>query len=121
MKGPEKLLKVEKVGNVHCVDLHAARLEDDQMDDLGAEFAQLVDVDNARAVVLMLGPDEVDCLLSVFFAKVLNLQRRLDSVEGKLALAQVNDDTRELFRIAGIEKYFSFYPDRQSAVKALSQ
>ena len=120
MKGPEKLLKVERVGNIHCVHLNASRLEDHQMDDLGAEFAQLVDGDKARAVVLLLGPEDVDCLISVFLAKVLNLQRRLDAVGGKLALAQVNDDIREIFRIAGLEKYFRFYPDRESAIKDLS-
>jgi hypothetical protein len=33
-------------------------------------------------------------------------------------LAHASDYTRNIFRIAGIEKYFHFYPDEQSALEA---
>jgi anti-anti-sigma factor len=70
-------------------------------------------------MVLNLGPDELDFLFSIFLAKLINLYRRLESTGGSLALAHVSEHIRDMFHVAGIEKFFHFYPDQQSAVQAL--
>ena len=115
MKPTQKFLNVERIGSIFCVGLLQPRIEDHQIEHLGAELTKLIDEENARKIVFKLGPDDPDCLLSVFLAKLISLQRRLDSLGGALALANVDPDTREIFRIAGIEKFFCFYPDQQSA------
>ena len=91
------------------------------MEELGAELARLVDEENCRKMVLNLGPEEPECLISVFLAKIINLQRRLESSGGAFALAQVSDYTRSIFRVAGIEKFFHFYADQTAAVHVLSK
>ena len=106
------------VGDVFCVRLQRLRIPDQQMDELGAELARLIDEENCRKLVLNLGPEEPECLVSIFLAKLINLQRRLDSMGGALTLAQASEYTRNIFNIAGIEKYFHFYPDQQSAVQS---
>jgi anti-anti-sigma regulatory factor len=58
-------------------------------------------------------------LISVFLAKLISLQRRLERLKGGLALAHVSDHTRGIFRAAGIEKLFHIYPDAPAAVSAL--
>jgi anti-anti-sigma regulatory factor len=121
MKPPRTFLVVERHGDVFCIRLLQPRIEDDQMDDLGAELAELIDVQNARKIVFNLGPDDPDCLLSVFLGKLVGLQRRLDGMGGILALAHLSPDTREIFRIAGIEKFFRFYSDQPSAIQALEK
>lgn len=120
MKRPSTLLAVERISSVFCVRLLDPRIEDERMEDLGAEFGKLIEEENARKIVFNLGPHDPDCLLSVFLAKLISLQRRMDAVGGKLALANASADTRDIFRIAGIEKLFAFYPDQQSAIQALS-
>lgn len=119
MKPSHPLLDVERKGNVFCVRLLHTRIEDEQIEDLGAELGRLIDEENARKVVFNLGPGDLDCLISVFLAKLVALERRLRDHGGALALAHLSPDTREVFRIAGIEKFFHFYPDQQSAVQAL--
>ncbi len=121
MKRPEKFLAVERHGSVFCVHLAQMRIEDHQMEDLGAEVTRLIDEENARKIVFNLGPGDPDCLISVFLAKLISLQRRLDALGGVLALAHLSPDTREIFRIAGIEKFFRFYPDQQAALQALEK
>lgn len=121
MKRPQTFLAVERIGSVFCVRLLQARIEDHQMEDLGAELGTLIDDENARKIVFNLGPDDPECLISVFLAKLINLQRRLDALGGALALAHLSPDTREIFRIAGIEKFFRFYPDQQSAIEGLEK
>src|SRR5437764_4731079 len=102
MQRPYQFIKWDLTGDVFCVRFQKARIPDHQLDDLGAELARLLDEENCRKMVLNLGPDEPDCLISVFLAKLINLQRRLEGMNGALTLAQASDYTRNIFRIAGI-------------------
>lgn len=119
MQHPYQFIALQRDGDVLCVRLKNPRVEDHHMEDLGAELSRLIDDENGRKIVVSLGPEEPDCLISVFLAKLISLQRRLDVVGGTLVLAHVSDHTRDLFRAAGIEKLFYFYPDQQSAAEAL--
>jgi hypothetical protein len=112
-------IEFDKVGDVFRVALQQPHVEDHQLDDLGAELGRLIDEEDCRKMLLILGPEEPDCLLSVFLAKLVNLHRRLESGGGQLALAHVSEHTRSIFRAAGIEKFFHFYSDQQSALQAL--
>ncbi len=116
-----ELIVIERDGEVFCVRLKNARVADDQMENLGAELGRVVDADGCRQMVLCLGPEEPDCLISIFLAKMINLQRRLEGIGGAFALAEVSEYTRNIFRIAGIERFFHIYPDQASAVQALSK
>jgi hypothetical protein len=120
MQRPYQFIAFEMTGEIFAVRLICAQVPDHQMDDLGAELARLIDEENCRKMVLNLGPEEPECLVSLFLAKLINLQRRMERMNGVLTLANASDYTRNLFRIAGIEKYFHFYPDEQSAIQTLS-
>jgi anti-anti-sigma regulatory factor len=119
MQRPYRFITLERDGDVLCVRLQNPRIDDQHMEELGAELARLIDDEKSRQLVICLGPDEPDCLISVFLAKLISLQRRLDDVGGSLALAHVSDHTRDIFRAAGIEKLFDFYADQPAAVQAL--
>jgi anti-anti-sigma regulatory factor len=119
MQRTYQFITVDRHGDVFTVSVQQPRIEDHQMEDLGAELGRLLDEENCRKMVLCLGPQEIDCLFSIFLAKLFNLQRRLESVGGRLALAHVSDDLRIIFRTAGIEKFFQFHPDQQSALQAV--
>src|SRR5471030_264909 len=103
MQRPYALIAFELTGDVFCVRLQKPRVEDHQLDELGAELGRLLDEENCRKMVLNLGPEEPECLISVFLAKLINLQRRLESMNGMLTLAHASDYARNIFRIAGIE------------------
>jgi anti-anti-sigma factor len=120
MLRPYHFIAYELIGEVYCVRLQDARIEHHDLDDLSAELGRLIDEENCRKMVLNLGPEEAEYLLSVFLAKLMNLQRRMEGMGGGLTLAHASEQTRTIFRLAGIEKFFHFYPDQQSAVKALS-
>ena len=113
-------IKFDRMGEIFCVGLTKTQIEDHQMDDFGAELSRLLDVENCKKMVLQLGPEDPDFLISLFLAKLINLQRRLTSAGGALALCDLSELTRDMFRIAGIEKFFRFYPDKESAIHALT-
>lgn len=119
MQREYEYIDVQREDGVFCVRLRDAHVEDQFLEDLCAELARLIDEENCRKMVLNLGPDEPDCLFSIFLAKLINLNRRLELAGGTLALAHVSDDVRGMFRAAGIEKFFHFYDDQATAVQAL--
>ena len=43
MQRPFQFITVERISDVFCVRLKSVRVEDDQMEDLGAELASLID------------------------------------------------------------------------------
>ncbi len=112
-------IQVEQQGAVYCVHFRHGRIDDDQLEDLGAELSRLVDEEGCQKMVLNLGPHEVQCLYSVLLAKLVHLQRRLEGHGGGLALAQVTPHVRELFRVTNLDRLFRFYPDQAAAIHAL--
>jgi len=114
-----QLIVFTRQDDILCVRLKDPHVEDTQMEDLGAELSRLTEEEQIKKVVMCLGPEEPDCLISVFLAKLISLQRRLSGLGGELVLAHVSDHTRGIFRAAGIEKLFQFYVDENSAVAAL--
>jgi anti-anti-sigma factor len=120
MQRPYQHIAVEQVGPVYCVRLRQGRLDDDGVEELGAELSRLVDEEGCRKMVLNLGPQEVVCLYSLLLAKLIHLKRRLEASSGGLALANVTPYVLELFTLTGLHKFFRFYPDQAAAVQALN-
>ncbi|MCI0379039.1 MAG: hypothetical protein L0215_15635 [Gemmataceae bacterium] len=119
MERPYTQIEVTKHADVSCVRLRHAVYNEMALEELGAELGRLIDEDGCRKMVLNLGPEAPDCLYSVFLAKIANLQRRLQAAGGALALAQLSAFTKDIFRAAGLEKYFQFYPSQERALAAL--
>src|SRR5437588_4669861 len=119
MERPFKQIEFERQADVYCVRLVHAQLDENGLEELSAEVARLIDENGCRKMVLSLGPEDPLCLYSVFLAKLVNLQRRLGSAGGALALAGLSDNTQRIFQVAGLHKFFSFYPNAGEAVAAL--
>lgn len=121
MDRPYQQIDVEKSGDAYCVRLRNVEVDEKGLEDLGAEIARVIDEESGRFLVLQLGPNEPMCLYSVFLAKLINLQRRLQKDGGELALTNVSEATRNIFQVAGLEKFFRFFPDRDAAIDAFKR
>jgi hypothetical protein len=119
MDRPFHLIDVYRHGGVFSVQLRQAVVDDQELEELGAEMARLLDEEGCRKLVLVLGPEEPRCLYSVFLAKLLNLKKRLEKVGGALAMAQVHPEAYRIFRVMGLEKFFAFYTSTAEAIAAL--
>jgi len=119
MERPYRFIEVDEQDGVVCIRLRQLILDDQELEALGAEIARLVDEHGSRKLVLSLGPDEPQCLYSVFLAKLVNLQKRLENDGGVLALAQVSPAAMSFFHAAGLEKFFRFFPNAAAARAAL--
>jgi hypothetical protein len=119
MERPFRYILAEKAPPMVAVRLRQTMFSDLELEELGAEIARLVDEEGCRKIILELGPHEPQCLFSVFLAKLVNLQKRLETDGGTLALARLNPTALGFFEAAGLEKFFKFYPDVESARRAL--
>jgi anti-anti-sigma factor len=119
MSRPYQHLDYADHGGVFCVQIKTG-LHENTLDAFGDEMSRLVDEEGCRKLVLCLGPGDFECLYSVFLAKLINVQRKMDAVGGTMALAELSENTQDVFRATGLDKHFKFFPDRTSAIKALA-
>lgn len=121
MERPFTQIEVELHGDAFCVCLRHPRLDEKGLEELGAEISRLIDEQGCRKMVINLGPEDPLCLYSVFLAKLVNLQRRLQVNGGVMALAQVSPDTLKIFQVTGLEKFFTFFPTQEAALAGLTR
>ena len=120
MQRPYQQLDYQEQSGVFCVRLKRDNLHEDGLEKLSAEMARLIDEDGCRKMILSLGPGDLECLYSVFLAKLINLQRRLESVGGSMVLTEVSPNTQDVFRATGLDRFFKFYPDQTSALQSFA-
>jgi anti-anti-sigma factor len=119
MQRPYRHIEHQVQDGVFCARIKTS-LHEEALENFGAELGRLIDEEGCRKMVLVIGPHDLDCLYSVFLAKLIYLQRRLESVGGSVALAEASANTQEVFRVTGLDRYFKFYADHGSAMRALA-
>jgi anti-anti-sigma factor len=108
--------KVERKGDVFCVRLRHHQLEEGEIAALAEELLSLISDEGCRKMVLSLGPGQVDCLYSVFLAKLVMIRRRLGELDGQLKICDASPATIGIFEACHLKEYFDFYPDVNSAI-----
>jgi hypothetical protein len=121
MNRPFRQLEVEQVGDIACLRLKQSRLGVGGLEELAADIDQFMDDTTCRSVVFSLGPEEPECLYSVFLAKLVTLQKRLQAAGGGLVLADASADVQKIFAACRLDDLFRFAPDRTAAIAALTQ
>jgi len=121
MERPFQQITVERFGETFGIRLRGVDVDEKGLEELSAEMARLIDEEGGRRLILNLGPQEPVCLYSVFLARLIHLQRRLQAAGGELVLAQLSKETKKIFQVAGLEKFFRFFPDQAAALEAFEK
>jgi hypothetical protein len=87
---------VERHGEAACVRLARPRLDENEIYEMTGELLRLAQEDGCRLIALSLGPETPDCLYSVFLARLISLQRRLDEAGGGLKLCRCSPQVVEI-------------------------
>jgi anti-anti-sigma factor len=120
MERPYRHIDVERVGDICCARLRQPKLDEAALYEMTDELNRLAAEDGCRKLVLSLGPKDPECLYSVFLAKLVALQRRMQAGGGALKLCDVSPVTRTIFDACRLTPLFDFAPDMAAAVKAFS-
>jgi hypothetical protein len=116
---PFRHIEVDRDGDIFCVHLRRNQLTEPQILELAEELLSLITDEGCRKMVLSLGPGQLECLYSVFLAKLVMVRRYLMERNGALKLCDASPATIGVFEACHLKEYFDFLPDQASAVAAL--
>jgi anti-sigma B factor antagonist len=119
MTPPLRYINTERFGDVTCVSLKKQRLTEQEVLQLSDEVVGLID-GGCHKVVISLGAGALQCLYSVFLAKLVMFQRLLRERGGALKLCDATPDVREVFQACRLDDLFDFAPDRNAAAAAFA-
>ena len=121
MDRPSKQIEVDRHGDVFCVRLRKREMEEDDLHEFGDDITRLIQDEGCRKLVLNLGPDGPLCLYSIFLAKLVSIQRRLQQAGGSLKMAHVAPDIFKIFEACKLQTLFEFCPNQETAIAELSR
>jgi anti-anti-sigma factor len=120
MPSPYRHITVERQGDVCCVRFSTPQMGETDILEMADELSRLIREEGCRKMVLCLGPGELDCLYSVFLAKLVMVQRLLQEQGGRLVLSESSALTQEIFRACHLDQHFRFVPTLEAAVAELA-
>jgi hypothetical protein len=111
---------VEPKNGVYCVRFRRTQMEETELLEMADELVSLVKEDGCRKMAICLGPEMLQCLYSVFLAKLVMVRRHLMEAEGALKLCHAGPETIEVFEACHLKDLFDFAPDEATAVAAFA-
>ena len=77
-------------------------------------------IDQSQASRLIVDFEGVKFFSSQVLGLLLDIRTKLQGRNGKVVISAINPQLHRVFKITNLDKIFEFFPDRQSAVKAVS-
>jgi hypothetical protein len=108
-------ISATRLSDVVCVRLKHARLEENEISQLGEEVLSLCREPGCK-LALSLGPQTPYCLYSVFLAKLIAVRNALGKNGGQMVLCDVGPNTYSAFEATRLDKEFTFVADFAAAV-----
>jgi anti-anti-sigma factor len=120
MKGPYQQIDLEHVGDVVFARFRHRKIDESGIHTLGNELTQLIESDGCRKLIIGLGPGTLECLYSVFLAKLVMIQRRMHDKNGVLIVCELTPEVKAVFEACKLMSYFEFAPDKPAALAAMA-
>ncbi len=115
--GRRRRLEVEEIGDVTVVTFIDRKILDEQnIQIIGEQLFSLVDDDQRRKILLNFG--NVEYLSGNALGKLLTLNKKLQTAQGKLILCNIDPQIHEVFEITKTDKFFKIMKGEQQALQA---
>jgi anti-sigma B factor antagonist len=110
-------LELEQIGDVTVVNFVDKKILDEQsIQTIGEQLFSLVDQENCRQMLLNFS--NVEFLSSAALGKLIKLKKKLEEVQGRLILCNIDPQIYEVFEITRLDKYFNIQKEEQEALQA---
>jgi anti-anti-sigma factor len=111
------LVKSELKGEIRVIFIDVPRLVDAAtIDQCHREIAELLEKTEEKHVLLHFG--RVAFMSSSALGMLVRLHKKCKEYEISLKLCNISADISEVFKITGLDKVFSMYPDAADAMEA---
>ena len=112
-------IEVLEVGDVTVVRFRDHKIiEDINIQELGQELFQLVEVEKRRKLLLNFAA--VDFLSSAALGKLITLDKKMKAAHGTLRLSHIRPEIYEVFAITKLNRLFDIKEDDNTALAAFS-
>ena len=119
MSPPLRHITADRIGDVTCVSLKDHHLGEAEILRMADEVLGLID-GGCRRMVFSLGPGALECLYSVFLAKLVMFQRVLRERGGAMKLCDVTPEVRGVFEACRLTDLCDFAADSLAALAAFA-
>jgi anti-sigma B factor antagonist len=110
-------IDVSKVGDVTVVKFVDKKILDETgIQELGAELFSLIEHDNRRSILLNF--ESVDFLSSAALGKLITLDRKMKTAQGRLKMCNIRPEILEVFQITKLNKVFDIRGEEAEAISA---
>jgi len=114
---PRRRLEVEDIGDVTVVNFTDRKILDEQNIQLiGEQLFGLVDEGHRHKILLNFS--NVEYLSSAALGKLITLNKKIQSVKGRLILCNIDPQIYEVFEITKLNKVFNIQKEEQAALQA---
>jgi hypothetical protein len=120
MDRPYRHIDVERREDVFCVHIRHRKLPEYEVLEMADELIHLVQNQGCKKLALSLGPETLECLFSLFFARMVSLRRKLSDHGGRVVFFEATPETMSVFEAAHLKEYFDFAPNEAAAVADLA-
>jgi anti-sigma B factor antagonist len=112
-----KRLEIEDIGDVTVVCFTDRKILDEQnIQVIGEQLFSLVDEMSRKN--LLLNFSNVEYMSSAALGKLITLNKKVQSIDGRLVLCNIDPQIREVFEITRLDKLFTIRSDEQEALQA---
>ncbi len=116
MKRSETLIEWSCQNSTLVVNLRFPRMDEDQINALANQLLEVGLKSGCLKYVLRFGPEAVECLYSVFLAKLIGLQRKLAENKIGLVLCELHSSVLNVFQVCKLDGYFLIADTLDAAV-----
>jgi anti-sigma B factor antagonist len=114
-QAPRRHLRLENIDGVTVVSFVDTKIvTEENIQEVGDQLYSLVEDDGYTQILLNFG--NVQYLSSAALGKLINLNKKVKSVKGKLKLCCIHPDLLEVFRITRLDQVFEIHPEEQTAL-----
>lgn len=85
---------------------------------ISKRIKEFVDNNHPSKVIFDFG--EVKFFSSLMLGLLLEIRAKLQPYSGEVTISRINPQLHRVFRITNLDKVFRFFPDKQSALEAMS-
>ena len=110
-------LEMEPIGDITVVNFLDKKILDEQnIQIIGEQLFGLVDESGRKKILLNFG--NVEYLSSAALGKLITLNKKLQTAQGKLILCNIDPQIHEVFEITKLDKFFKIMKEEQQALQA---
>ena len=111
-------IKAEPEESAHCVMFARSRLTEQDVLELGDEIMQLAEEEKCPRIIFDFVSATPECLFSVFLAKLVSLQKKLEEQGGGLHLCNCNPQVISIFAACCLDRVLRIFDSRFQALEA---